>query len=238
MGFYCYFMSMKLTPTAVQATAFVILLLGGFFILKNVLGQNTLNEFSTYGGAVAAIVGVILIFRADNIAARFNELQAKPEIAFSLSNPPTPGTLHANKFRDSVKVMNLTSAPVKNIVVRFKLGRNNAYSKWVSCFSLRANEEQELSWLRYPDTIQAAYHDLEEKKYYQFTYQDSHGITESITEQQYKIFLQEAIANRDVNNIHLRDKFDQFITTQLPLNGGNMDNVMKGYRRFIASLIF
>ena len=124
---------------------------------------------------------------------------------------------------DSSFIHHTGEGPAINILVRFNLGRNKQFTRWISCLSIGTGEERELVWLRNADTIQFCYCDITELNCFLYDFQDRIGRTANISGSDYMNHLNDAIANNTNTHPDLAKRY---------LQGGNLD-----YKAFFGGLL-
>lgn len=207
----------------------IIVGFGAYFILTHYFASSKISDFSGYLSLIIAIVALVFGFYIDAKNKEKEELLYSPEITWTLCEPAYE---MADRFLDSVKVVNISNAPAQNIVMRYKLDRNEYYTSWITCFTLPQQQKNEIFWLRYPNTIQAVYHDRSGKRFYRSTMQDSATITETITEDEYRNIAAEGMAYRNHNNSILRVSFMNFLNLKLILYNNDIDRALQDFREF------
>jgi hypothetical protein len=202
---------------------------GAYFLLKNYFATGEISNFSGYVSLLIAIVALLGGFYTDAKNKKKENLLFSPEITWTLSEPAFE---MADRFLDSVKVVNTSTSPALNIVMRYRLDRNENYTSWITCFTLQGHQINEIFWLRYPDTIQAVYHDRSGEKYFRSTMQDSATIKEEIPSDEYRDIAAEGMANRNHNNSILRVSFINFLNSKLILYNNDMDRALQDFNEF------
>ncbi|HEY9257513.1 hypothetical protein [Chitinophaga sp.] len=202
------------------------------YYLVNKFNQEKINVVTGLLGAAGAIVGigaVIINWITNNRTSIYEESARTPQISFSLHER---GIEMGDRFSDSVKIVNISNVAALGISVRFRMSRDEEYCDWISCFDLKAQEIQELFWLRLPDSIQASYKDRTGHHYYLTTYQDRKPEHYPITEQTFQEYDAAAMANRFRNHSALLHKFKQFVQQKLAERNNNIQTAIDEYGEF------
>lgn len=207
----------------------IILISGSFYFFFNFFSGSDIANFSTYGGLIVALVGFLAMMLGNSKNVEAHNLAVSPQVTFTTHEQAVEMT---RWFANSVKVVNIAPAPALGIVIRYKQDRLQPYTKWVTCFTLKGEETVELFWVRFPDTIQAAYHDRSEKRFFLTTYEDNQPKQQSISKQEYNKYAAAGIENRNNNNVHLRNNFIQFIEQQLQNNNNNIHVALESFNDF------
>lgn len=185
------------------------------------------SDFATFNGYFISVINLIILGYISYITFQttntFNRLQIKPLLFITLDKPEQiSGT-----FKDSWYVINGAKNAALNLIVRYTTDRNSGnFTKWISCTSLAENQRLELFWVHYADKIEICFTDLTYERFYSFEFMDYNGQTKEITRQQFSEFMQLAAKNKSNNMTHLRDKLEQYISTE-KANGAT--DVMKDY---------
>ena len=191
---------------------------GGWSTDNSVWG--TFGDFFNVFVNIANLICVIIIaILTINSSIRIAKLQVMlSESQLKIEQLKIVPHLYTNEKRSSVAnqdswfIHHTGEGPAINILVRFNLGRNAQFTRWISCLSIGANEERELVWLRNADTIQFSYCDITEENCFLYTFQDRIGLTNSIPKEDYLNYRDQAIANNFNTHPNLVNRY---------LNGGN-----------------
>lgn|GEM_PF-6411118 len=209
-----------------------MLIVGTYLFVMQFIPGKEMSDFATYGGFILGITGLFLTLQTMFQTRKQQNLLESPEIDFTLNEQAEHW---ANKYFNSVKIFNKTDVPAQNILIRYRQLDTLPYSKWVSCFSLSAHEKIELFWLRYPDAIQAAYHDKSKKRHFMSTKHDSLCDTISITKKEYDAIVEEGKVNRNFNDSHLCVNFENFLNSKMIQYNNDFRRVEQAFTEFYDS---
>ncbi|MFN6377718.1 MAG: hypothetical protein ACK4WD_00480 [Flavobacteriales bacterium] len=189
--------------------------------------SDDLSNFATFNGYFLSIINLIILGYISYITFQtthtYNRLQIRPLLFITLDKPEQIiGT-----FKDSWYVINGAKNAALNLIVRYTTDRNSeAFTKWVSCTSLAESQRLELFWVHWADKIEICFTDLTNERFYSFEFMDYSGKTKEISKQEFSEFMRLAAENRDNNLTHLRDKLEQYISSE-KLKG--TADIMKDY---------
>ena len=172
-------------------------------------------NFATFNGYFLNIINLIILGYISYVTYQttytFNRLQIRPLLFITLDKPEQI----TGVFKDSWYVTNGAKNAALNLIVRFTTKRNlEPFTKWVSCTSIAENQRLELFWVHWADKIEISFTDLTSERFYLFEFMDYNGQTREISRQHYSDFMQQAANNRNNNMTHLRDKFEQYISSE------------------------
>ncbi|WPV65406.1 hypothetical protein [Chitinophaga sp. LS1] len=210
----------------------IMFIVGTYLFIMRFIPGKEMSDFATYGGFILGIIGLFFTLYTTFQNRKHQYLLNSPEIDFTLNERAEHW---ASRYFDSVKIFNKTESPAENILIRYRQLDLLPYSKWVLCFSLSAHEKIELFWLRYPDAIQAAYHDRNKKRYFLSTKHDSLCNTISITQKEYVKIVEEGKANRNFNDSRLRVNFENFLNRKMAQFNNDFGRVEKDFTEFYDS---
>lgn len=187
------------------------------------------GHFAGYQSYFISVCSLVLLgyisYITYSTSRKFSLLQHRPYLVITLEAPIVGSPLYGHTDR-TYHIRNATAVPAINVLVRHKLDRKQAFTKWIASTAVAPDSSTDIPWVQFPDVIEVCYSDIEAENFFLYKYVDSIGTVVHIDKTEYERYVAQAVQYRNFNAEHLRNSLTAAIHKEIAVNHNSFNDAM------------